>query len=126
MRNRIGIILMGIAVLHEAVGIFFYRDALLDIVSAGFFNTINPPYWERDAAFWFSMFGVTLFLMGWIAQWMLEKYRHNSKILWLGITRFMRRWGHDDAASGFWLAIPVAIVMLRLPETQTKNFVLSS
>ncbi len=33
---------------------------LIEIVEAGIFNTINPPYWQRDAAFWF--------LMGWVAQ----------------------------------------------------------
>ena len=53
MRNRMGYVLMAIAVLHEVVGLFFYSSALAEIAQAGFINAINPPYWQRDAAFWF-------------------------------------------------------------------------
>ncbi|MEO1290918.1 MAG: DUF6463 family protein, partial [Chloroflexota bacterium] len=69
MTKKLGLSLMAIAVLHQLVGLFFYSNAIQDIIQAGFFNSIVPPYWERDAAFWFFMFGITLFLMGWIAQW---------------------------------------------------------
>jgi len=117
MRNRIGTILMAIAILHEVVGLFFYRDVLLEIVNAGLFNTINPPYWERDAAFWFLMFGVTLFLMGWIAQWLLENTNTIPKFFSWGLLLMCAIGVFMMPASGFWLAIPVAIVMLRLPDT---------
>lgn len=121
MRKRVGTILMAIAVLHQVVGLFFYRDALIDILNAGFFNTINPPYWERDAAFWFLMFGAMLFLMGWIAQWMLENTGSIPKFYSWGLLVVCVIGVMMMPASGFWLAIPVAIIMLRLPQTQRQS-----
>lgn len=121
MRNKLGIMLMAIAILHELVGVFFYSNALMDIVQAGFFNTINPPYWERDAAFWFLMFGITLFLMGWVAQWMLDNTHTIPKFFSLGLLIMCLIGVLMMPASGFWLAIPVAIMMLRLPTNDKAN-----
>lgn len=121
MRKRLGTILMGIAVLHEVVGVFFYSSALSDILQAGFFNTINPPYWERDAAFWFLMFGITLFLMGWIAQWMLEHTGTIPRFFSWGLLVMCVLGVLMMPASGFWLAIPVAILMLRVPHLEATQ-----
>lgn len=121
MRNRIGTILMVIAVLHEIVGLFFYREALIDILNAGFFNTVNPPYWQRDAAFWFLMFGAMLFLMGWIAQWMLDNTGTIPKFYSWGLLVVCVIGVMMMPASGFWLVIPVAIIMLGLPEVGRKS-----
>jgi len=115
MRNRLGIILMAIAVLHELVGLFFYSDALQDIFRAGFFNTINPPYWERDAAFWFLMFGIALFLMGWVTQWMIEQTGTVPKFFSFGLLTMCIIGVMMMPASGLWLAIPIAFMMLQLP-----------
>lgn len=113
MRKRIGIILMAIAVLHEVVGIFFYGSTLVEIINAGFFNTINPPYWQRDAAFWFLMFGVMLFLYGWAVDWSLRELNYVPTFLSWGLLLICIIGVMMMPASGFWLAIPVAIIMLQ-------------
>jgi len=124
MHKRIGIILMAISVLHIVVGIVFYNAALVDILNAGIINTINPPYWERDAAFWFMMFGVMLFLMGWMAHWSLAHVNHVPNFLSISLLLISVVGVMMMPASGFWLTIPVAIVMLRMgqgKQTQTMN-----
>ncbi|GAB5491778.1 MAG: DUF6463 family protein [Phototrophicaceae bacterium] len=125
MRKRLGTILMAIAVLHEVVGLFVYSTPLQDIFQAGFFNTINPPYWERDAAFWFLMFGVTLFLMGWIAQWMLNNIGIIPKFFSFGLLIMCIIGVMMMPASGFWLAIPVALMMLQAPSKEVKQIALT-
>lgn len=122
MRKRIGYILMSIAILHEVVGLVFYAPVLLEILHAGFFNTINPPYWERDAAFWFLMFGVLLFLMGWAAQWSLERVGFIPGFISWGILLVSVVGVMMMPASGFWLAIPVAVVMIRLGQGNRLQF----
>lgn len=113
MLRRSGYVLMAIAVLHEVVGLFFYGSTLVEIFQAGFFNTINPPYWQRDAAFWFLQFGVLLFLMGWVAQWALRTVGYIPAFVSGGVLLVSVIGVLMMPASGFWLAIPVALVMLR-------------
>lgn len=124
MRNRLGTILMSIAVLHEVVGLFVYSTPLQDILQAGFFNTINPPYWERDAAFWFLMFGATLFLMGWVAQWMQDNIGSIPRFFSLGLLITCLIGVMMMPVSGFWLAIPVALMMLQVPSDKVKPLTL--
>ena len=125
MRNKLGYGLMAIAILHEVVGLFFYTDALNDILQAGFFNTINPPYWERDAAFWFLMFGVTLLLMGWVAQWMQDNTGTIPRFFSIGLLLMCIVGVMMMPASGFWLAIPIAIMMFKLPQLEINTPVLA-
>jgi len=121
MRKRIGYVLMAIAVLHEVVGLIAYSPVLLEILQAGFFNTINPPYWERDAAFWFLMFGAVLFLLGWVAQWSLDTARYIPPFIGWGILLVCIVGVTMMPASGFWLAIPVAFIMVRSGQQQFSD-----
>lgn len=44
MQRRIGYILIGIALLHEVVGLVFYAVPLAEIFRAGVWNAVVPPY----------------------------------------------------------------------------------
>ena len=120
MTQKSGLILMGIAVLHEVVGIIAYFDALVDIGEAGIFNTINPPHWQRDAAFWFLMFGVMLFLYGWMAHWLLKQTGTMPAFWGFGLLMICGVGIVLMPASGFWLAIPVAWLMLKQARQQIR------
>lgn len=113
MAKKSGIILMAISVLHQAVGLFFYADILVDIGEAGVFNTINPPHWDRDAAFWFFMFGTMLFFYGWIAQWLLNHMGSLPAFWGWGLLGLCGVGLIFMPASGLWLGLPVGYLMIK-------------
>jgi hypothetical protein len=110
---RVGIALMLLAILHQIVGLYFYQDALMAIGQAGIINAVQPPYWDRDAAFWFLMFGAMLFLYGAITHWLLAKVGDLPSFWGWGLLILSLIGVALMPASGFWLAIPLAIWMLR-------------
>ncbi|MBE2193380.1 MAG: hypothetical protein IAE83_04325 [Anaerolinea sp.] len=113
MVKRLGIALMAIAVLHQIVGIIVYYEPLAAIIGAGVVNTINPPWWDRDAAFWFLMFGALLFVYGAMTHWLL-KHEVPLPVFWGGGLAVICVVGVIlMPASGFWLALPVAVYMVR-------------
>lgn len=116
MRKHAGYLVMAIALIHEAVGLIVYASPLGEIIQAGVFNSVNPPYWERDAAFWFLMFGIMLFVLGYVAQWTLKHVGYVPAGLSWGLLIVCAIGVMLMPASGFWLAIPVAIMMLRTGE----------
>jgi Family of unknown function (DUF6463) len=73
IRHNIGLLVAVLGLLHQGVGVIFYGGALRDIAQAGFINSIIPPYWDRDAAFWFFMYGVMLIVYGAITHWALRQ-----------------------------------------------------
>ncbi len=109
---------MAVAVLHEVVGVFFYFDTLVDIGEAGIINTINPPYWQRDAAFWFLMFGLMLFLCGWITHWLISQTGRLPSFWGWSLLAVCAIGVILMPASGFWLAMPIAWLMLQQARTQ--------
>jgi len=124
MANYLGVLLMAIAGLHQVVGLFFYREALVAIIRAGVINSVNPPYWERDAAFWFLMFGFLLGLYGWMTHWLIQQYATIPSFWGWGLLGICIIGVVMMPASGFWLAIPIAIGMIRqarhpYPQTTT-------
>lgn len=125
MRERIGYILMAIAVLHEVVGVIFYAPALLDIAQAGVINSIVPPFWQRDAAFWFMAFGVLLFLLGWTAQWSWTQMQQIPRFLSWGLLLLCTVGVVLMPLSGLWLGIPVALIMTRMGPSNPQQPMLS-
>lgn len=112
MLKRLGIALMAVAVLHQIVGIIVYHEALTAIIRAGVVNTINPPWWDRDAAFWFLMFGALLFVYGAMTHWLLKRDLP-LPAFWGGSLAVMCVVGVTlMPASGFWLALPIAGYMV--------------
>ncbi len=111
-----GPLLMGTAVLHNVVGIFFLREPLLAIMRDGIVNAISPnqmqPNFDREAAFWFLLVGVLLFILGQLAQWVQQKTDALPDALgwWLlglalvGVVMM--------PVSGFWLILPQAAYIL--------------
>lgn len=111
-----GQLLMAIALVHQLVGVGFYFDALQAIVQDGVFNSVVAPYWERDAAFWFFQFGFMLFLYGWMTHWLLNHARVLPAFWGWSLLGICLLGVFMMPFSGFWLAIPIALMLIRLKE----------
>ena len=72
MKQRIGLILFGIGVLHQLVGVLIYGPALKTIFDAGVVNAILPPHWDHNATFWYYITGFLLMQFGWITHWIVS------------------------------------------------------
>lgn len=112
-RPWIGHWLMAVAVLHTVFALVFLRQPLLGVVQRGVFNTVGQDPMTA-AAVWFLLFGAVLALLA-LAITALERS---------GDGRALRRQGWGLLAlcvfgvvlmpdSGFWLAMPAAMVLIR-------------
>ncbi|MEL6408007.1 MAG: DUF6463 family protein [Chloroflexota bacterium] len=126
MQKKMGYILIAIALLHQVVGLIFYSSALHDILQAGILNAVVPPFWERDAAFWFLMFGGLLLLIGWVVQWLMDSVGTIPAFLGWGLLIVCVLGVILMPLSGFWLVIPLAIMMIRQADSVDKQLALTS
>mgnify|MGYP003579043521 CR=1 FL=1 len=60
MARYSGRLLMGTALIHNAIGVATYARPLADIARAGGFNAVEP-HWDRATAFWFLVSGGLIF-----------------------------------------------------------------
>jgi hypothetical protein len=114
MKHWKGRWLMTVAILHTIVAIALFGDVLAAIIQRGVFDTVgNDPM--TGAVVWFVLFGAVLFICGQVI-YALEKSLSGSPLpraigwsllalVLLGITLM--------PVSGFWLAFPPAIAILR-------------
>ena len=102
-----GWLLMAIAALHGAVGLWIGRRAVLDIASDGFVNAVDP-HLERALVFWFLLMSPLLWIVGRFAVWLATEGRRPP--VWLG--RSLLGVALTGAllvpVSGFWLIVAPA------------------
>jgi hypothetical protein len=116
----IGRWLILVAILHTLFAAVVFGKVLLNIVQRGVFNTVGQDPMTGTAV-WFLLFGAVLALMG-MAIHTLEHSRNFTSARAIGVgTLLMTILGIVlMPASGFWLALPAAIGLLRLESTSTK------
>jgi len=112
-RAWVGHWLMAVAALHTLFALVFLHKPLLGIVQRGVFNTVGQDPMTA-AAVWFLLFAAPLALQA-LAITSLERSGQNAALrqqAWgllalcaLGVTLM--------PDSGFWLAIPAGIALLR-------------
>ena len=109
----IGRWLIGVAILHTLFAIVVFNKILFNIMQHGVFNTVGSDP-MTGAAVWFLLFGAVLALMG-MAIHSLEKNGNLTSARAIGIgTLLMTILGIVlMPASGFWLALPAAIGLIR-------------
>ena len=113
MMKRIGYVLIAIAVLHTVAGPIFYSQPMKDMLQAGIFNSITPPYWDRDAAFWYFVFGAMLAVYGAMTQWLLNTVGYMPRFWGWSLLAICLVGVVFMPASGFWLGILPAVAMIR-------------
>ena len=71
MRRFVGPLLMATGLLHLASGFVAYPGPLFAIAGDGFLNAVEPGVafstFDREAAFWYMVFGVMLLMLGGLA-----------------------------------------------------------
>lgn len=113
LNNRLGYCLILLALLHQLVGVAVYGQVLISIAQAGVINTINPPFWDRDAAFWFFIFGFMLALYGAMTQWLINQHYELPSFWGWGLLLVCGFGAALMPASGFWVGGVIAILMIR-------------
>jgi hypothetical protein len=109
----IGRWLILVAILHTLFAAVVFGKVFLDIVQRGVFNTVgNDPM--TAAAVWFLLFGAVLALMG-MAIHSLEQNNNFTSARAIGVGTLLLTLAGIVLmpASGFWLAFPAAIALIR-------------
>lgn len=112
-RPWIGRWLIAVSALHTAVAVFAFHPVLLDIAKRGVFNTVGRDPMAGTAV-WFTLFGAVLCIAG-LAISALEQASPQAlprslgwSLLALAVLGIVLM-----PASGFWLALPPALALLR-------------
>jgi hypothetical protein len=115
-----GLLLLGIGVIHNLVGIaagiglpaaspggMAGRKLFSEILSGGIVGAIEPDPW-RTILFWFLFFGFAMMILGWFMH-LIERSGHPipRTIAW-HTGALALAGGLLIPASGFWLVLPVA------------------
>ena len=117
MKRWIGLAIMATAVLHTVVGLIFASQPLLNVLNAGVFNAVDPHF-DRMAAVWFLLFGAMLFLLGLFVQWALQETETLPASVGWGFLITCIVGVILMPASGIWLGIIEAAIMLRISYQQ--------
>lgn len=114
-RPWIGRWLIGVSVLHTGFALVVYQPVLTRITRHGVFNSVGQDP-TIGAVAWFVLFGLALFIAG-LALSALERHGPGAvprslgwsllALVLLGLLLM--------PASGFWLALPPALALLRRP-----------
>lgn len=109
----IGRWLLGVAVLHTLFGLAIGTRAMSDIARRGVFNSVGEDPMV-GVIVWFLLFGAIMALLG-MAVTMLERAAHFRGARGLGVgTALLALVGVIlMPVSGFWLAFPPAIALMR-------------
>jgi hypothetical protein len=104
-------LLIATGVLHNTIGLIFGASVLADIFRSGLFSTVHPPYYEREAIFWFLFAGFAMMLWGAL----LLNTTYIPKVFSVSLLALCVLGAIMMPVSGFWLVIPQAVYMMLQP-----------
>ena len=114
MRRRVGPLLMAMGILHLLGGLIFYPRPLAAIAQDGFLDAVNlnPAQFDREAAFWWTVSGVMLLILGGLVHW--SQARTGTLPAFFGWALLATGVAGVTLmpASGLWLALPPAVLVL--------------
>jgi len=122
-----GALLGSIGILHNVVGVIMGlgvisleghegRAPLAEIASAGVVNGVEPDL-LRSLFFWFVFFGWLAILLGALMSWVERRGERLPAGLGYGLGALALSGGLMIPASGFWLVLPVAWLVIRRART---------
>jgi hypothetical protein len=111
VRRIVGRWILAVAAVHTVFALVVFRAELVGIVRAGFVDTIgHDPM--RSVVAWFVLFGGALAVAG-LAVDELERREAPLRRAGLALSALVTLGLVWMPASGFWLAVPAIVVMLR-------------
>ena len=111
MRKHVGLMLMATAGLHIAVGLVLYRGPLLAMAGAGLVGSVTGDS-EREAAFWFILFGAVLLILGQLVHALLKRDGEVPRAFAWGLLGLALAGAAIMPDSGFWLVLPQIWLLL--------------
>lgn len=114
IKRHMGLTLVLTGLLHQVVGLIIYMDHLQPLVTEGVWNTVQEGQWERNASFWFIMFGFMLMYLGYTAHWLMKRkgIEPPTSFGWMLLILCVLG-AVIMPQSGFWLGIPQAWLLIR-------------
>jgi hypothetical protein len=115
-----GRLLMGIALVHAAFGLWFGRAILADIARDGFLAAVDV-HRDRQLVFWFLLASPLLWLLGELVAWL--DARRIAPPVWLGLQVLALAIAGVllMPASGFWLVLVPALLLLLASHRPVRN-----
>jgi hypothetical protein len=115
-----GLLFVATGALHTIVAVIIGKDTYLDIFRDGFMNAIGEDC-TRELAVWFFVCGIFLIFLGHLLHYYIKKEQKPAP-LFLGyyILIFSIIGCLLEPASGFWLFIPQALIIIFAKRT-AKN-----
>jgi len=107
---------------HALLGLVLFREPLAAMLRAGIANSVGHGQYEREAAFWFLLFGPTCFLLGQLVNHAIE--RRDQWLLTLVGCNLIAIGGVGALimpVSGFWILIAIAPLVFRLRGTSVAE-----
>lgn len=113
--------LLAVAALHTLFALLVFPEVLYSLLCQGLLNSVGQDP-LRGAVAWFMLFGAVLALLG-ASVWQLEcaEARPALRPLGWGLCALTLLGVVLMPASGFWLAFPPAIAMLRRPVATSQT-----
>lgn len=114
-KRHVGLMLMLTGFLHVIYGLIAYASQLQPLVTEGLWGTVADDQWDRGTAFWFTMFGFLLMLLGYMVDWLIKKKGivPPAALGWMLLSVCLIG-AIVMPASGFWLGLPQAWLLLRM------------
>lgn len=117
--RRLGLLMMATGALHTLLGFLVFTGPARAIWQAGVWNSIARDY-SRATILWFTCSGVLLLLMGYLMHWILRQ-QPLPRALGVGLAVLGLAGGVIMPASGFWLVLVLAILVLNPPRAETTR-----
>lgn len=123
MRRLVGPLLMIWGVLHLLAGPIFYLRPLGAIAQDGFLDAVNlhPAQFDREAAFWWMECGVMLIILGGLVHWAQARTGTLPAFFGWALLAFGAGSVVLMPASGFWLALPPAVLVLAVTRRERSR-----
>jgi hypothetical protein len=118
--KNIGNLLIATGILHNVIGFVMGWSVLTEIIKSGFINSINEQM-DRNAIFWFLFGGFMMIILGKLVQDCLDRDVQLPR--WLGVSLLVLSLtgGIMMPASGFWLVVPQALLMMNVRKKQLQS-----
>ena len=116
-----GIFLVATGIIHTVFGVAVGKDYLMAIVKNGFFNSVGDDA-DFGVIFWFLICGIVVIILGQTLHYYIKKEQQPAPVslgywlLGLSVIGCM-----IIPASGFWLFIPQAFIILFAKRKENDN-----